>query len=99
MLMSYDFPGNLKGLENITEDATVGCKNGMIGIQNLPNHFTNPEEDRVKRALERKLFSPIPSRNRPFAQSWSYNSLETTWISALGVQPSFSQKAFPSLFV
>ncbi len=99
MLMSYDFPGNLRGLENIIEDATVVWKNGMIGIQNLPDHFTNPDEGRVKRTSEGTPFSPIPSRTRLFGQRRSYNSLETTWISVLGVQPIFSQKAFPSLFL
>ena len=69
MLMSNDFPGNLRGLENIIEDATVVWKNGMIGIQNLPDYFTNPDEGRVKRTSEDKPFSPIPSRNRLFGQS------------------------------
>ena len=99
MLMSYDFPGNIRGVENIIEDATVVWKNGMIGIHNLPDYFMTPEEGRVKRTSEGKPFSPIPSRDLPFGRSRSYNSLETNWISVLGVQSIFSQKAFPSLFL
>jgi transcriptional regulator of acetoin/glycerol metabolism len=52
MLMSYDFPGNFRELRHIIEDATVVCRNGMIGVQNQPDHFTNQEEGRVKRARD-----------------------------------------------
>ena len=41
MLMSHDFPGNVRELENIIEYATVVCKNGTIGIEHLPDFFRN----------------------------------------------------------
>jgi len=41
LLMAYDFPGNIRELENIIEYATVVCKDLLIGIQHLPDHFKN----------------------------------------------------------
>jgi PAS domain S-box-containing protein len=52
MLMSHDFPGNVRELENIIEYATVVCKNGMIGIEHLPDYFKDLEENKTKKPLE-----------------------------------------------
>jgi PAS domain S-box-containing protein len=38
-LMAYNFPGNIRELENIIEYATVVCKNSLIRIKNLPEHL------------------------------------------------------------
>jgi PAS domain S-box-containing protein len=37
VLMSHDFPGNVRELENIIEYATVVCKDSIISIENLPD--------------------------------------------------------------
>lgn len=39
LLMSYDYPGNIRELENIIEYACIVCRNGMIGIEHLPAHL------------------------------------------------------------
>ncbi|MBW1701220.1 MAG: sigma 54-interacting transcriptional regulator [Deltaproteobacteria bacterium] len=39
VLMSHDFPGNIRELENIIEYATVVCKNSLIGIEHLPDYL------------------------------------------------------------
>ena len=39
VLMSHDFPGNIRELENILEYATVVCKNDLIGIEHLPEYL------------------------------------------------------------
>ena len=39
LLMSYNYPGNIRELENIIEYATVVCKNNMIGVENLPDYL------------------------------------------------------------
>jgi PAS domain S-box-containing protein len=39
LLMSYEFPGNIRELENIIEYATVVCKDLLIGIEHLPDHL------------------------------------------------------------
>ncbi|MGD8984027.1 MAG: sigma 54-interacting transcriptional regulator [Desulfobacteraceae bacterium] len=39
VLMSYDFPGNVRELENIIEYATVVCRGNSIGIEQLPDYL------------------------------------------------------------
>lgn len=39
ILMSHDFPGNIRELENIIEYATVVCKNSLIGVEHLPDYL------------------------------------------------------------
>ncbi|MFH1487718.1 MAG: sigma 54-interacting transcriptional regulator, partial [Pseudomonadota bacterium] len=39
ILMSHDFPGNIRELENVIEYATVVCKNSMIGMEHLPDYL------------------------------------------------------------
>lgn len=47
VLMAYDFPGNIRELENIIEYASVVCKDHFIGPEHLPDSlFQQP--DRLK---------------------------------------------------
>jgi PAS domain S-box-containing protein len=39
ILMSYDFPGNIRELENIMEYVTLVCKKSLIGIEHLPDYL------------------------------------------------------------
>lgn len=39
VLMHYDFPGNIRELENIIEHAFILCKNGLIQPGHLPGHL------------------------------------------------------------
>ncbi|OPY89889.1 MAG: Transcriptional regulatory protein ZraR [Syntrophus sp. PtaU1.Bin208] len=39
ILMSHNYPGNIRELENIIEYATVVCKNGLIGPNHLPDYL------------------------------------------------------------
>lgn len=39
LLMSHDFPGNIRELENILEYATVVCKENIIGPEHLPDYL------------------------------------------------------------
>lgn len=39
VLMSYDFPGNVRELENIIEYATVVCRGNSIGVEQLPDYL------------------------------------------------------------
>jgi PAS domain S-box-containing protein len=39
LLMSHDFPGNIRELENIIEHAMVVCKDDVIGIDHLPDYL------------------------------------------------------------
>jgi len=39
ILMSHDFPGNIRELENIIEHAIVVCRDDVIGIEHLPDYL------------------------------------------------------------
>ena len=39
VLMAYDFPGNVRELENIVEHGTVLCQGGLIEGQHLPDYL------------------------------------------------------------
>jgi transcriptional regulator with PAS, ATPase and Fis domain len=39
VLMSHDYPGNIRELENIIEYSMVVCKNSMIGLEHLPDYM------------------------------------------------------------
>jgi PAS domain S-box-containing protein len=39
ILMEYDYPGNIRELQNIIEHAFVLCQNGPIQLQHLPQHL------------------------------------------------------------
>ncbi len=42
-LMEYDFPGNVRELENIIEHAFVLCRSGLIQREHLPPHLRGEE--------------------------------------------------------
>jgi transcriptional regulator with PAS, ATPase and Fis domain len=50
ILMSYDFPGNIRELENIIEYATLVCKNHLVGIEHLPESFLQESDRRMRPA-------------------------------------------------
>jgi len=43
-LMSHDFPGNVRELENIVEYSTVVCKNSLIRMEHLPEYLKPAEQ-------------------------------------------------------
>jgi len=43
-LMEYDFPGNVRELENIIEHAFVLCRGGLIELDHLPPHLRGDQE-------------------------------------------------------
>ncbi len=42
-LMNYDFPGNIRELQNFIERAFVLCRAGLIGTEHLPEHLRTSE--------------------------------------------------------
>jgi PAS domain S-box-containing protein len=45
MLMRYNYPGNIRELENIIEYAFILCSGGLIQVNHLPDSFKSPEEN------------------------------------------------------
>ncbi len=42
-LMEYDYPGNVRELENIIEHGFVLCREGLIQLEHLPNHVRSSQ--------------------------------------------------------
>ena len=69
ILMSYDFPGNIRELENIMEYATLVCKNHLVGIEHLPESFLQESCRRMR-----------PAFGRIIANESSLDNLEKNFI-------------------
>ncbi len=50
-LLSYEYPGNIRELENIIEHAFIFCKDPVIGSHHLPDHIKNVDQDRAIKTL------------------------------------------------
>lgn len=45
LLQAYDWPGNIRELQNVLEHASIVCSNGAIEIHHLPAHIIPIHED------------------------------------------------------
>jgi PAS domain S-box-containing protein len=89
MLMSHDFPGNVRELENIIEYATVVCKNGMIGVEHLPDYFKNLDDSKAKRPLEGKPSSLSEMERSYIRETLKRNQWNRTATAAeMGIHPT-----------
>lgn len=61
VLMSYDYPGNIRELQNIIEYATVICRDNVIGMKHLPDYL---------RPISDGMETPLPTRHGGKALSW-----------------------------
>jgi len=55
VLMAYDYPGNVRELENAIEHAFVVCADDVIRFEHLPGHVVEAAKERVKPAAPRDL--------------------------------------------
>ncbi|MBN1627951.1 MAG: sigma 54-interacting transcriptional regulator [Deltaproteobacteria bacterium] len=92
LLMSYNYPGNIRELENIIEFASVVCKGSMISHENLPDYLLKGlahDEHHYDQFPEKKN-SSMKGLERDFI----YNSLaQNNWnrkltAAGLGIHPS-----------
>jgi PAS domain S-box-containing protein len=81
LLMSHDFPGNIRELENLVEYAVVVCKNGLLGVEQLPDYLRNEVMSRkIEFKDPRKEISPWKEMER----SYIYEALrENNWNRAI----------------
>ena len=56
-LQLYEFPGNIRELENIMERAVTLCAGGVIEMQHLPLDFQQPHMFQVQRHQKREFHS------------------------------------------
>lgn len=52
ILIQYNFPGNIRELENILEHAYIMCKGNIVLKEHLPSYITGIESELEKAALE-----------------------------------------------
>ena len=52
LLMTHDFPGNVRELENILEFASVVCRNHVIGVEHLPESISHRKDPELKKRPE-----------------------------------------------
>jgi transcriptional regulator with PAS, ATPase and Fis domain len=50
LLMGYEYPGNVRELENIVEHAFVLCHSTQIGMEHLPRELAGPVRSRADEA-------------------------------------------------
>jgi PAS domain S-box-containing protein len=90
ILMSHDFPGNVRELENIIEYAIVVCKNDLIGTENLPEYLltgsdsiettvTNVNKGKELKEIERNYITNALAKN-----NWNRKAT----AKQLGIHPS-----------
>lgn len=85
ILMSHDFPGNIRELENIIEYATVVCKNHWVDIEHLPEYLSREWTDMKKTVVK------DPNR---VVSSW--NDLERSYIYDVLRKNNWSRSAAAS---
>ncbi|MFC1883785.1 sigma-54 interaction domain-containing protein [Thermodesulfobacteriota bacterium] len=91
ILMSHEFPGNIRELENIIEYATVVCKTGIVGVRDLPDYLCpiNEENGAVKKGGEAQEASWAElERNYIIEVLESNNWKRSSAAAQLGIHPS-----------
>jgi len=91
ILMSHDYPGNIRELENIIEYAMVVCKNSMIGENHLPDYMIRPL-DRERHEIDGTKQGDVSMKG--IERDFIYNALaQNNWnrkitAASLGMHPA-----------
>jgi PAS domain S-box-containing protein len=95
-LMDHDFPGNVRELENIIEQAFVLCRSGVIDMEHLPAEFRSSESDvgtpihgiKLLKTMEKYMINEAIRRN---------NGNRIRAAKDLGINPSTLYRKIQSL--
>ena len=80
-MTSYDWPGNVRQLENTVERLVILCRNGAIGVQDLPpeilggSPFPGPGVDAAPASVESAGAQVVPERARHRKRGYSQCAL------------------------
>ncbi len=92
ILMSHDFPGNIRELENIIEYASLVCKKIILGIEHLPEYLRQQSDNTrigLPRALPQKEFSFHDIEKNFIFEALRENSWNRSVTAAkLGIHPT-----------
>jgi PAS domain S-box-containing protein len=89
LLMAHDFPGNIREMENIIEYSTVVCKNGLIGIEHLPDYLKKQSEGRSQKASYDKAESLKDVERNYIYEALSRNDWNRSATAAeMGIHPT-----------
>ncbi|MCD4787234.1 MAG: sigma 54-interacting transcriptional regulator, partial [Desulfobacterales bacterium] len=92
ILMSHDFPGNIRELENIIEYASLVCKKIILGIEHLPEYLRQQSDNTrigLSKALPQKEFSFHDiERNFIFEALRENNWNRSVTAAKLGIHPT-----------
>ena len=86
-LMAYDYPGNIRELENIIEYATVVCKNSLLQIEHLPDHIRKCTNAGKPEASVHAYAS------EPIDKKLSFSEIEKGYILSLLKKNNWSRQA------
>ena len=95
VLMSYDYPGNIRELENILEHSTVLCHGGTIELHHLPPNLN--EGDFSAASIPKQVSLKDLEKIHIINAIGKHDGNRTAAAKALGIHPSTLFRKIKSL--